>query len=305
MSEESKSGMTVAKPQKKSRSKFMAFNSAIGIIRSVIAFPVEHPLDTVKTRWQSKPNLSHEVQVLRDLISDKGVRGLYAGSLPNLARNLVKNAYRFPLMVSLPAYFSQNLPERIRKNKFLTTQLSSTTIAIIEAGILCPLERLKVLFMTQTQSEKISYRAFLMNNRRSLFSELYRGYIALWVRQQISWTVFLQADMIAKSSMRKYYKIPDDKTLNNFQLVAWVIFVAVTNVMCVMPLDVAKTFLQKAHPSTKYLEAYRIIYRKGGILGLFTGFRPRLASMLLTSFIGVFFMEKMKLYAQRTFAKKD
>ena len=82
-----------------------------GLLRTTIGFPIEHVLDSVKTQWQAKPYVRNEVQMALTIYREKGVRnGLYAGSVPNLTRCLLKNTYRYPLMVGLPAFYGDNLP---------------------------------------------------------------------------------------------------------------------------------------------------------------------------------------------------
>ena len=44
--------------------------------------------------------------MVREIYKTKGVfRGFYAGSMPNLGRILIKNAYRYPLMIGLPTFY--------------------------------------------------------------------------------------------------------------------------------------------------------------------------------------------------------
>ena len=46
-----------------------------------------------------------------DIYKTKGIyRGFFAGSFPNLGRILVKNAYRYPLMIGLPNFFRDYCP---------------------------------------------------------------------------------------------------------------------------------------------------------------------------------------------------
>lgn len=85
---------------------------------------------------------------MKDIYQNKGIKGFYAGSLPNLTRVLVKNSYRYPLMVGLPKFYNNNLPESINNNKFLLKLLTGSSIALVESIITCPIERIKVYFMT-------------------------------------------------------------------------------------------------------------------------------------------------------------
>ena len=108
------------------------------------------------------------------------MKGFYAGAVPNMVRCVLKNSYRYPLLVGLPNYYKTKLPESIREQKNLLKLLTALSIALVEATITCPVERLKVYFMTTT--EKISYLQFFSNNQSSLFKELFRGYTPLFAR---------------------------------------------------------------------------------------------------------------------------
>jgi hypothetical protein len=48
------------------------------------------------------------------------------------------------------------LPDVVKEKKFLLKFLTGTSIALVEALLTCPVERLKVYVMTS--SEKITYR---------------------------------------------------------------------------------------------------------------------------------------------------
>ena len=74
-----------------------------GLARTLVGFPIEHPLDSIKTQWQAKPHFRHELAIARDIYGRKGIaQGFYAGSIPNLTRCIMKNIYRYPLMIGLP-----------------------------------------------------------------------------------------------------------------------------------------------------------------------------------------------------------
>jgi hypothetical protein len=61
---------------------------------------------------------------------------------------MVKNFYRYPLMVGLPAFSQKHFPERYKDNKSLQKLTAGFGIAAVESIILCPFERLKTYFMT-------------------------------------------------------------------------------------------------------------------------------------------------------------
>jgi len=90
-----------------------------------------------------------------EIYKEKGIRGFYAGALPNMTRCLIKNSYRYPLLVGLPSFYKEHLPHAFKEYQALSKLLTGCSIAFFEAVILCPIERLKVYFMTT--SESISY----------------------------------------------------------------------------------------------------------------------------------------------------
>jgi hypothetical protein len=54
---------------------------------------------------------------VKEIYSTKGIKGFYAGALPNLSRCILKNTYRYPLMVGLPSFYNRNLPNMIKDHK--------------------------------------------------------------------------------------------------------------------------------------------------------------------------------------------
>ncbi len=67
-----------------------------------------------------------------------------------MSRCILKNTYRYPLMVGLPQFYNKNLPGQIRENKKLLKLLTGASIGLVEATLTCPIERIKVYFMTTT-----------------------------------------------------------------------------------------------------------------------------------------------------------
>jgi hypothetical protein len=59
-------------------------------------------------------------------------------------------------MVGLPSFYKNNLPDGIKEHRVLTKFLTGGSIAIVEATLTCPIERLKVYSMTT--NDKMSYK---------------------------------------------------------------------------------------------------------------------------------------------------
>ena len=66
--------METLKPEKDkpflSKQSILYINSAvIGAVRTTIGFPIEHPLDSIKTQWQAKPFIKNELHIVRHIYS--------------------------------------------------------------------------------------------------------------------------------------------------------------------------------------------------------------------------------------------
>jgi len=136
----------------------------------------------MKTQWQAKPALKNELAVFKDIKARKGINGFYAGSIPNFTRMVLKNIYRYPLMISLPHFYEQKVvgPE----NRKLSKLLAGFSIALIESLITCPIERAKVFFMTEEVAQRGGAKRLLAlkGAEGGLFRELFRGFLPLLTR---------------------------------------------------------------------------------------------------------------------------
>jgi hypothetical protein len=129
--------------------------------------------------------MKNEYAIIKDIYRTKGtIKGFYAGSLPNYARCLLKNCYRYPLLVGLPSFYKQQLPSEVKERTSVLKMLTGFSIALVESIILCPVERLKVYFMTKpTDSVHASYASFFKSIEGPGFAkELFRGFTPLFAR---------------------------------------------------------------------------------------------------------------------------
>lgn len=85
-----------------------------------------------------------------------------------MTRCLLKNTYRYPLMVGLPNFYKDVLPSSVQDNKQVLKLLTGLSIGLLESIILCPVERVKVHFMTQREGNA-SYVAFFRGIRSNAF----------------------------------------------------------------------------------------------------------------------------------------
>jgi len=64
-----------------------------------------------------------------------------------------------------------------------------------------------------------------------------------------------------------------------------------------MPFDCVKTHMEKRDPTSTYIQTFRNIYRQGGMLGFFTGFRLRFLLYFTNALFAVNLMEKLEAIA--------
>ena len=129
------------------------------------------------------------------------------------------------------------------------------SVALMEAMITCPVERTKVFIMTQrSNTNQSSYKLFLNHilRNKSNTQELFRGFGPLFLRQLISWSVFLQTDLLTKKLIRKTYSIPDTEQIPAKLLMMSGCIVALVNTSIIMPIDCIKTHLEKVGNSKSY-----------------------------------------------------
>ncbi|CAG9331768.1 unnamed protein product [Blepharisma stoltei] len=207
------------------------YASLIGISRTIAALPFEHPFEYIKTQVQANPHVDPYKFVINDIKSN-GILKLYTGLIPNAIRNSFKQAYRFPMMVHFPRIFRTFI-----RNENAVQTLTGLSIAAIEGYIICPLERLKTWIMT---SPKATIRQFF--REKNLKHEAFRGIQPLLFKQTISWVTFLGCTSFFKEITKKYTH--KEELLYSELLIIGAI-VGVINTAAVMPLDFAKTQLQK------------------------------------------------------------
>lgn len=171
---------------------------------------LEHPLESIKTQWQNKVELKSMNMILGRIYYEKGIIGFYRGYIPNLIRVSIKQLYRWPLMIYFPRLFKKYLGDNPSLNKILT----GLAIANIEILIICPLDRLKVFFMTSREANSKLFQYFLEKNKNNLIGELFAGLGPSYWRSNISWVSFLYLDYECKYIARKFRKSDDLKFID-------------------------------------------------------------------------------------------
>lgn len=217
----------------KEKFSFYLKTAEIGIARGAIGLILEHPLDSIKTQWQTNIQVLKSSEIVYYIYKQKGILGFYRGFIPNLIRQSSKNLYRWPLMIYLPKFF-----KRINDYFLRSSRLNSDTFCKIQTGfaianfetfLISPLERFKVYFMTHENKENKKYSLlmhFYKVNRGNLLKELFRGLEASLLKSNVSWISFLYLDHKTRSFLKSRRQV--DK-LDNVDIFFASIFVGFGN----------------------------------------------------------------------------
>ena len=195
-------------------SEFYLKTALIGVTRGAIGLIWEHPLDSIKTQWQTNIHVIKSSEIITYIYKEKGIIGFYRGFLPNLVRQSSKNMYRWPLMIYLPKYFKKCNEYLLGNTNFNTDAIckiqTGIAIANIETFFICPLERLKVFFMTHIAKDNKNYsflKHFYISNKGNLIKQLFIGLEPSLIRSNISWISFLYLDHESRTFLKNYRKI--------------------------------------------------------------------------------------------------
>jgi len=264
--------------------------SLAGALRAIICFPIEHPLEVIKTRLQTSPDKKTPA-VVKEIFRHgylSGARELYTGGTPNGLRSAVKQAYRIPMMKSIPAIYKKILPQKLQeKYPLAPNTLAAFTIANIETVFVSPLEKIKVELMTRPREEKGKLIAFYRENQGNLAKALMPGFRATYLRGVVSWVSFLYSDAKMKNFERKRTG-SHELSFSSEMLVSF--SVGLINTTIIMPLDIAKTILQKHRvqidqtPDQRLLPVITAVWKNNGLKGVYTGFRIRIIQYMFHSY---------------------
>ncbi len=271
--------------------------AAMGAGRALIGLPLEHPFDTMKTRWQAHPETPSFLKVSQDIIAKKGYRGFYSGFVPNAVRAASKQVYRYPMMILFPPMYESLLPDdETHKRKYLRKIATGLTIANAEVFVINPLERLKVWLMTK--ENKGTLREFFRQNSGKVGSELLRGVSATFPKQNVSWVSFLWADEWCKTQVKAYV---GREELSNTELLASGGAVGIINTAATLPFDNIKTRMQMVGAQEAgFFNTLGDVVRKSGIKGLYAGWQPRVVQYMVQAMLTVSMLD----YLENKFANK-
>ncbi|XP_053990325.1 mitochondrial glycine transporter-like isoform X2 [Hylaeus volcanicus] len=288
----------------------------IGFLRGLIRCPLEQPFDAIKTKWQANPLAYKSLEeIVTNMYKDGGWRMFYRGSLPN--------TIRYPLLLLMPDLYSSTTEQvtsecmLLSKHTFLYKTLCALILSSVEAFLTSPLERIKTLLITRSNTSRSSlYYLFRRSSPQySLFQQsmssslqfrhtlnriryIMSGFTPLWARQFVSWVTYLLTDAQCKSFLRH---ITQTTQLNFISLTLTACIVGIVNTLITMPFDAIKThrqkFIQKNNVkmSTYFQSDIVSIWKIYGLKGFYVGFGLRLCQYFLNAIITVPLLDYLEM----------
>lgn len=141
--------------------------------------------------------------------------GFYSGLVPNAVRVMIKQSYRWPMMIFFPNFFTNLYPRSwTARFKGLHKISAGISIATIETFFVCPIERIKVFLMTRI-NKNVHLIDFFRHQRNyyAIFLSLFNGLRAQLFRQIVSWTIFLYFENKFKRMARSFLNTPPEEQL--------------------------------------------------------------------------------------------
>jgi len=165
-------------------------SSFYGVCRAGVVMPALHPLDVVKVKMQTSKEPQGAFHHSKKLWQQGGVKEFYKGFQPQFLRMLLKQVWCWPIMTTVPKYW-----EKSGYHCLLSQALTGATIGLVDASISTPLDRLRVLAITQ-------------NKKDISFTDLkkgWRGFPLLSLRLTTLWSSFLVS--------QKYFREQEEQRL--------------------------------------------------------------------------------------------
>lgn len=267
---------------------YLAFAALIGMMRGAASLIIEHPLDVIKTYWQAYPDRKSFLSVANEIRTLKGWLGFYSGAIPNMMRVMLKQAYRYPLMVVLPPLFGT-----FTSSVVTISIATGVGIALLEVWVITPLERFKVWLMTYQKSSG-GIKMFFKALRQDVIHSLYKGLKITAFRQVATWVTFF----VVHDQLMIWVKAYNGSTTNMPIMILFAVCLTegISNTIIVQPLDCIKTNQQKIkalnHNSISSL--FKHIYNGYGVRGFYVGWEARMLQYMINSGFTVVLLESLR-----------
>lgn len=260
-----------------------------GTIGGAAGVLVGQPLDTVKVKLQTYPNLYRSsyncfVQTFR---SDGVRRGLYRGTVPNLVANVAENSVLFCAYGACQTVVANAAGKRVSDLDATHNASAGFLAAFFSSLALCPTELIKCRMQTLSENMKSNSPGLHSNitpyhlTRNILREEglpgLFKGLTSTWLREMPGYFVFFGAYEYYRSLLCKPGQCKDD--IGVLRTAAAGGAGGVFFWLAVYPADMIKSRIQvlSHHGSSMtFTQLFRQVLTTEGVAAMYLGIVPTL-----------------------------
>lgn len=271
---------------------------------AAISHGITTPIDVVKTRMQSEPDVYNKgmLAATASIIATDGVSALLAGLGPTIIGYAVEGAMKFgvyeickPVMTSLLA--------NVNGKKATAFLLSSVVAGAVAAILLCPMESARIRVVTDPDYKGMN----TVDTLARLVKEdgVFKLFSGIWamLAKQVPYTMGKQVsfDIFASLFYAMILKhFADSVTKDDIK---WGVSVAAAFIASIFacissqPGDMILTATYKGSSDKSFVGVLADIYNKAGVAGFFTGTGARLVhvSSIITTQLVIYDVVKQAL----------
>ncbi|KAK8722485.1 hypothetical protein OTU49_012243 [Cherax quadricarinatus] len=254
-----------------------------GSMGGVAAVYVGQPLDTVKVKMQTFPDLYKRMTgCFMQTLRRDGIRGLYAGTVPALAANIAENSVLFAAYGVCQKGVAYALgTQRVEDLSSFSNATAGFLAAFFSSLTLCPTElvkcRLQAMREVDLKSNKDPTRIGPWKLTRHILRAegvpgLFRGLTSTFAREMPGYFFFFGGYEASRSLLTPAGKTKDE--IGPLRTMLCGGFAGVVLWVAIFPADVVKSRIQVAGSTDPMSKVLLGIFRNEGILALYNGLGP-------------------------------
>jgi solute carrier family 25 carnitine/acylcarnitine transporter 20/29 len=206
-----------------------------GMIGGTVGVIISHPFDTIKTRIQSKQNLT-----ITEAIK---LGSLYRGLLAPLVGIMIEKSIVF-------GFYEKS--KTLIKNDFINGIIGGLMCSII----VTPIDKIKIHYQNKTTNN--------LQSNKLIFRNLYNGFIPTVLRETPGFGIYFTT-----------YNYLNDNYNNNKNLGKNFLFGSLSGLsawLFIYPMDLIKTTIQSSNEKQQIKDVVKNIYNTGGLINFYKGF---------------------------------
>lgn len=264
-----------------------------GSISAALSHGYTTPIDVIKTRMQTNPELYNgsATLALRTIVESDGALFLLQGLVPTLIGYGTEGALKFGSYEMLKPLFAQ-----LSHSTFLNCILASCVAGAIAAVVLCPAEEVRIRMVADPDYAQGSLAALgRISREKGPFGSL--GGLPAMVAKQVPYTAGKQVSFDFLCTLAVYLLrrsgLPDALAARLAPMVAALpaaVFAAVLS----HPGDTLLTEFYKGEESGSMLKSLRRVIKERGLSGLFVGLQARLVHVISIIWVQLIMYDSIK-----------